>query len=202
MAYIKTEWENSPSTKTPINANNLNKIENGIYTNSVNIGELTDLNTTNKNSTVEAINENNSHIGDLSSLTTTNKTSTTEAINETYNKINKVNLAKSDGLDNAILIAETTFNRLHHRQVLIFATTETGYTDATESGIYNVGLSSRYSLDEHVVSYNVTGNASTDRIYTVSDGANLKVYLKKTVEYRTLYATLLGKSDEISWKLN
>ena len=177
MAYIKTEWENSPSTKTPINANNLNKIENGIYTNSVNIGELTDLNTTNKNSTVEAI-------------------------NETYNKINKVNLAKSDGLDNAILIAETTFNRLHHRQVLIFATTETGYTDATESGIYNVGLSSRYSLDEHVVSYNVTGNASTDRIYTVSDGANLKVYLKKTVEYRTLYATLLGKSDEISWKLN
>lgn len=59
MAYIKTEWENSPSTKTPINANNLNKIENGIYTNSVNIGELTDLNTETKESLVEAINETN-----------------------------------------------------------------------------------------------------------------------------------------------
>lgn len=59
MAYIKTEWENSPSTKTPINANNLNKIENGIYTNSVNIGELTDLNTEIKENLVEAINETN-----------------------------------------------------------------------------------------------------------------------------------------------
>lgn len=59
MAYIKTEWENSPSTKTPINANNLNKIENGIYTNSVNIGELTDLSTETKENLVEAINETN-----------------------------------------------------------------------------------------------------------------------------------------------
>lgn len=59
MAYIKTEWENSPSTKTPINANNLKKIENGIYTNSVNIGELTDLNTETKENLVEAINETN-----------------------------------------------------------------------------------------------------------------------------------------------
>lgn len=59
MAYIKTEWENSPSTKTPINASNLNKIENGIYMNSVNIGELTDLNTETKENLVEAINETN-----------------------------------------------------------------------------------------------------------------------------------------------
>ena len=59
MAYIKTEWENSPSAKTPINANNLNKIENGIYTNSVNIGGLTDLNTETKENLVEAINETN-----------------------------------------------------------------------------------------------------------------------------------------------
>lgn len=59
MAYMKTEWENSPSAKTPINANNLNKIENGIYTNSVNIGELTDLNTETKENLVEAINETN-----------------------------------------------------------------------------------------------------------------------------------------------
>lgn len=30
MAYTKTVWENLPSTNTPINANNLNKIEDGI----------------------------------------------------------------------------------------------------------------------------------------------------------------------------
>lgn len=198
----KITFEDTQVTKKPYATINETEyeVQDGTYTGG------TDLNATTFNNMQDniesAIDENTNNIGDLSGLVTTNKTSTTEAINETYNKINKVNLAKSDGLDNAILIAETTFNRLHHRQVLIFATTETGYTDATESGIYNVGLSSRYSLDEHVVSYNVTGNASTDRIYTVSDGANLKVYLKKTVEYRTLYATLLGKSDEISWKLN
>lgn len=198
----KITFEDTQVTKKPYVTINETEyeVQDGTYTGG------TDLNATTFNNMQDniesAIDENTNNIGDLSGLVTTNKTSTTEAINETYNKINKVNMAKSDGLDNAILIAETTFNRLHHRQVLIFATTETGYTDATESGIYNVGLSSRYSLDEHVVSYNVTGNASTDRIYTVSDGANLKVYLKKTVEYRTLYATLLGKSDEISWKLN
>ena len=57
MAYIKTEWENEPSESTPINAENLNKMENGIYNNSQNIGDITALNTTDKSSVVNAINE-------------------------------------------------------------------------------------------------------------------------------------------------
>ena len=202
MAYIKTEWENSPSTKTPINANNLNKIENGIYTNSVNIGELTDLTTTNKNSVVGAINEVGNNIGTLAGLNTINKNSAVEAINETYNKINKVYNAKGDGTSDGVLIAEITFTGVYQRRALIFATTLVGFTDTTESGIYNVGLASDNSASVHRVSYNVIGNASTDRIYTVSNDTNLKVYLKKTTQYRDLKATLLGKSDEISWKLN
>ena len=40
MAYNKTVWENAPSTNTPINTTNLNKIEQGIYDNSVNIETL------------------------------------------------------------------------------------------------------------------------------------------------------------------
>lgn len=31
MAYTKTNWQNSPSTATPLNATNLNKIENGLF---------------------------------------------------------------------------------------------------------------------------------------------------------------------------
>lgn len=64
MAYNKTTWENSPSTNSPINASNLNKIEEGIYQNSLgveenstNIGTLSNLETTNKSSIVGAINE-------------------------------------------------------------------------------------------------------------------------------------------------
>ncbi len=30
MSYTKTNWENSPSTKTPLNADNLNNIEAGV----------------------------------------------------------------------------------------------------------------------------------------------------------------------------
>ena len=177
MAYIKTEWENLPSTKTPINANNLNKIENGIYMNSVNIGELTDLTTTNKNSAVEAI-------------------------NETYNKINKVNLVKADGKSDGVLIAEVNFTGKYQRYVLIFATTLSGYSDNNESGIYNLGISNNIDSTAAYVSYSVIGETSTNNIYHTYTGTNLKIYLKKTSEYRNLYATLLGKSDEVIWKLN
>lgn len=30
MAYTPTQWENSPSTNTPLNADNLNKLEQGV----------------------------------------------------------------------------------------------------------------------------------------------------------------------------
>lgn len=60
MAYVKTTWENEPSESTPINASNLNKIEQGIYDNSLGvetIGDITDLDTTEKSTLVGAINE-------------------------------------------------------------------------------------------------------------------------------------------------
>ena len=37
MAYTKTNWEDAPSTATPLCAESLNKIENGIYKNSIDI---------------------------------------------------------------------------------------------------------------------------------------------------------------------
>lgn len=30
MTYVPTKWENSPSTTTPLNADNLNKLEQGV----------------------------------------------------------------------------------------------------------------------------------------------------------------------------
>lgn len=63
MAYTKTTWQDLPNTTTPINATNLNKIENGIEAidNDVsainnNIGDLTDLETSDTSSLVDAIN--------------------------------------------------------------------------------------------------------------------------------------------------
>ena len=69
--YIKTNWENEPSESTPINASNLNKIEQGIYDNSLGvatIGDITELDTTDKTSVVNAINEVNGNLPKITSL--------------------------------------------------------------------------------------------------------------------------------------
>lgn len=39
MSYIKTEWENLPSTNTAVNARNLNNIENGIEDLNTSLGD-------------------------------------------------------------------------------------------------------------------------------------------------------------------
>lgn len=66
MAYNKTNWQSLPSTDTPISTGNLNKIENGIYDNSLKadqVGDLTELETIEKTTIVDAINEvNNKNI--------------------------------------------------------------------------------------------------------------------------------------------
>lgn len=70
MAYTKTNWIND--SVPAINAGNLNKIEQGIYDNSV------------------ATEENTNNIGDLDNLTTQNNSNLVEAINE----VNTVSIAK------------------------------------------------------------------------------------------------------------
>ena len=59
MSYIKTNWQNKPNQSTPINATNLNHIEDGIYDVSTSIGDLNNLNTTEKSDIIGAINEIN-----------------------------------------------------------------------------------------------------------------------------------------------
>ena len=55
MAYTKTNWEDAPSTATPLCAENLNKIENGIYENSIDLA-LADSNINTLNERIIAIN--------------------------------------------------------------------------------------------------------------------------------------------------
>jgi len=55
MSYTKTQWVNGSSPY--INANNLNKIEQGIYDNDTHIGDITNLETTQKSDLVTAVNE-------------------------------------------------------------------------------------------------------------------------------------------------
>lgn len=68
MAYTPKEWKDLPDETTPIQASDLNHIEQGIGdlstkvdTLNTNVGDLSTLNTTNKSNLVGAINEVNSN---------------------------------------------------------------------------------------------------------------------------------------------
>ena len=54
MAYNRVNWEDSPSTATPINATNLNTMDGGIEQNSLDIEELQNSTIINSNITVAA----------------------------------------------------------------------------------------------------------------------------------------------------
>ena len=61
--YTRINWQNAPSTATPISAENLNKMDKGIKDNDDAIGDLALLTTNNKTDLVSAINEQNNNLG-------------------------------------------------------------------------------------------------------------------------------------------
>lgn len=62
MAYIPKEWKDLPDETTPIQASDLNHIEQGIGDLNTSVGDLNALNTTEKSNLVGAINEINSNV--------------------------------------------------------------------------------------------------------------------------------------------
>lgn len=59
MAYTPKNWKDLPDETTPIEAESLNHIEQGLSTLDGSVGDLSSLNTTAKDSLVNAINETN-----------------------------------------------------------------------------------------------------------------------------------------------
>lgn len=95
MAYTKTNWEDAPSTATPLCAENLNKIENGIYENSIDLA-LADSNINTLTERITAINTALSAKADKTEL----EDEITD-IDETVTM--KINLkADKDSVDNAV----------------------------------------------------------------------------------------------------
>lgn len=95
MAYTKTNWEDAPSTATPLCAESLNKIENGIYENSIDIA-LADGNINTLSERIIAINTALSAKADKTEL----EDEITD-IDETVTM--KINLkADKDSVDNAV----------------------------------------------------------------------------------------------------
>ena len=148
----KINFEDLPSEETPINANNLNQmqdnIENGINVNS-------------------------------------------ERLNELLPKQN------SDG-EYDILVAEITFDEAYQRSSLVFSSVLVGSSDNTDTGIVLVALSANDQIVTSVANTAITVLGNT-QVYVVTEGANAKVYVKKTTYYRTLHLALINKTDDVVW---
>ena len=95
MAYTKTNWEDAPSTATPLCAENLNKIENGIYENSIDLA-LADSNINTLTERITAINTALSAKAD--------RTEVDEQITDLDETVTmKINLkADKDSVDNSV----------------------------------------------------------------------------------------------------
>lgn len=114
MAYTKTNWIND--SVPAINAGNLNKIEQGIYDNSV------------------ATEENTSNIGNIDNLATQNKSDLVNAINEVnQNDINKSTYSTSEQV-----IGKWTNGKPIYRKVVTGTVPKSDYYPTVATGITNL----------------------------------------------------------------
>lgn len=182
----KITFEDTQVTKKPYVTINETEyeVQDGTYTGG------TDLNATTFNNMQDniesAINENANNIGDLTDLTTTNKTSTVEAINENNNHIGDLSSLATTNKTSTTEAINETYNKINK--------VNTAKDDNVDDAILiaEVTFTGAYQRQALVFATTLVGYNDT----------NLKVYLKKTTQYRDLKTTLLGKSGLISWKLN
>lgn len=162
MAYTKTNWIND--SVPAINAGNLNKIEQGIYDNSV------------------AIEENTNNIGDIDNLTTKNNSNVVEAINEVNNKFNYSTEEQ--------VIGKWRDGKSLYRKTITFTTTiKANETTSIAHNIKNaknifidfsasfmeanIGESNYISYSFPLVGY---GGNITDKVYCYANLTNIEFY--------------------------
>ena len=113
MSYTKTNWENLPSTATPVNANNLNKIENALVKNSAYDYNLLNSAVTNSTTTYQTF-------GNSITITTTGKPLAIFGTAVGYTTGGNLNLrAFIDGTLNTTNLA-TTSNPTRERMVGLY----------------------------------------------------------------------------------
>lgn len=162
MAYQKTTWKNDDLPA--INAENLNKIENGIEAND------------------NTSTENKTNIGTPSNLNTSNKSNLVNAINEVNDKFNYSTTEKVIG-------TWKDGKPLYQKVVDFDATIQANKTIAIPHNIanaktitidYSNSFIEAHSGEENYLSYNLpligyAGN-TTDKIYAYVDKTNINVY--------------------------
>lgn len=163
MAYSKTNWQNLPNQTTPINATNLNKIEQGIYdatyVNGVNVG-----NSVNSDYRVNVLHSKNKYVnpttitvnagGDLS-------TSTATYINSNSFSIN----VKKTGTSSNSVFCEISLDRSLFK-------TNTTYTLSRNFAVSGVQFSSAGAIRTHIDSNYGTTSTNDSITFTTPSSFN------------------------------
>lgn len=150
MAYDKTTWQNGQAPY--INENNLNKIEQGIYDNSIDIEDL------------------ETNVGDLTNLETTNKSSLVTAINETL-KVNKYSTTET-------VVGEWLDGKPLYRKVLTHtfsSYTSSNYLDLN-TGLQNASIKDIRAVINRANGYITPRGYYWDIGFIVSDTQQMRLF--------------------------
>ena len=158
MSYTKTNWENLPSTNTPINAARLNNIENGIKGNKESINNLS--------SSLSTVATSGSY-NDLSNKPSLSTVATSGSYNDLSNKptIPTVNNATLTIQKNGTNVQTFTANESSNKTANITVPTKTSLWSGSKNTTGNVTLSSNYTNYDWIAFTCASPNAECEQIF-------------------------------------
>lgn len=193
MAYTKTVWENLPSTNTPLNAENLNNIEDGIETidNRLSDEEVY--------KTATAGSNGDFHVT-LTNTTLTNGRTVKVSFPAATNGASNARLSIDGGTNYVNILNHIGKNLSNTRQDLVF--NETDFKVVNEPNTISVGISTDYttlSTAEEKLPINTIFQKSGDKLSLSANGVLINAGVSRVkVSSNVMYSTVpAGGLNEI-----
>lgn len=196
MAYIKQDWKDFPNETTPITAERMNHIEEGIYENSnldTEMSTISEKAVQNKTIT--------NYIGEISNLNTTDKSSVINALNEVVDNYKPINLYENTaGTNGNITLSDNASNYKYIEIYYFIRIAEDSYSstkcyDPNGKEVFLLGATNTaQNIDFNFAQKVINGTQITTKYYGrlfstfgssgMTFGKNNNVWITKVVGYK------------------